>query len=256
MRTRLRAFAARLVGLLGWRNADARLSDEIQTHLDLLTEDHVRRGLSPEQARVAARRAFGGVTQTKEAYRHQRGFRLLESLMQDMRFTLRGLRRAPAFACTAVVILALGIGATTAMFSVVNTVLIRALPYPDSDAVRIVHTIDGVAQPFFSDAVYLTYADNNHAFQSIGVWSPSATANITGVGEPEEVPALRASGGVLTTLGVQPVLGRRFSKEDDTPGAPATVNLTNGYWQRKFGGERRPSNGPSSSTHVRIESSV
>jgi predicted permease len=227
------------MGLLRWRNADSRLSDEIQTHLDLLTEEHVRRGMPPEQARVAARRAFGGVTQTKEAYRNQRGFRLIESLMQDVRFTLRGLRRSPAFACTAVVILALGIGATTAMFSVVNSVLIRPLPYPDSEAlVRIVHTIDGVAQPFFSDGVYVTYGDNNQAFQSIGVWSPSSTAIVSGAGEPEEVPALRASEGVLTTLGVQPAMGRWFSNEDDVPGAPATVILINGYWQRKFGGER------------------
>ena len=111
-----------------------------------------------------------------------RRFRL-DDLRQDLRDTTRTLGRQPGFAAAAVVTLALGIGATTAIFSVVNGVLINPLPYPDSDAlVRIVHSIGGVDQPYFNDAIYVTYADNTQAFQDLGVWSPGATATVTGRG--------------------------------------------------------------------------
>jgi predicted permease len=164
---------------------------------------------------------------------------LLSNLRQDVRYAARMLRKQPGFAAAAIVTLALGIGATTAIFSVVNSVLIRPLPYPDSDAlVRIVHTIGGIDQAFFSDAIYATYAENTQTFQEFGVWSPGGTATIIGQGEPEEVRALTASQGILRTLGVPPEIGRWFSKEDDLPGALDTVILSHGYWQRKFGGER------------------
>ena len=148
------------------------------------------------------------------------------------------MRNQPGFAVAAVVTLALGIGATTAIFSVVNGVLINPLPYPNPDAlVRIVHSIGGIEQPYFNDAIYTTYADNTQAFEDIGVWSPGETATVTGTGDPEEVRTLTASRGVLTTLGVRPVIGRWFSPADDTPGAPDMVILTYGYWQRKFGAD-------------------
>ena len=164
---------------------------------------------------------------------------LLDDLWQDMRYTARMIRKQPGFAAAAVVMLALGIGATTAIFSVVNGVIISPLPYPDSDAlIRIVHSIGGIDQPYFNDAIYTTYADNTQAFQDVGVWSPGETATVTGQGDPEEVRTLRASQGVLTTLGVRPEIGRWFSTADDTPRAPDTVMLGHGYWQRKFGGDR------------------
>ncbi|MPY89629.1 MAG: FtsX-like permease family protein [Luteitalea sp.] len=156
-----------------------------------------------------------------------------------MRYTTRTLRKQPGFAAAAVLMLALGIGATTAIFSVVNGVLINPLPYPDSDLlVRIVHSIGGIDQPYFDDAIYATYADNTQAFQDLGVWSPGATATVTGQGDPEEVRTLRATRGVLTTLGVRPEIGRWFSTADDMPGAPDTVMLGHGYWHRRFGGDR------------------
>jgi predicted permease len=165
---------------------------------------------------------------------------LLEDLLQDVRYTARTVGKQRVFAAAAVVTLGLGIGATTAIFSVVNGVLIKPLPYSDPDAlVRIVHSIGGIDQPYFSDAIYLTYLDNTQAFEDLGVWSPGETATVTGRGDPEEVRTLTASRGVLTTLGVRPDIGRWFSTGDDTPGAPETVILTNGYWHRRFGGERR-----------------
>ena len=167
-----------------------------------------------------------------------RRFRL-DDLRQDLRDTTRTLGRQPSLAAAAVVTLALAIGATTAIFSVVNGILINPLPYPDSDRlVRIVHSIGGVDQPYFNDAIYGIYADNTQAFQDLGVWSPGATATVTGRGEPEEVRTLTASRGVLTTLGVQPEIGRVFTTADDTPGAPDAVMLGHGYWHRRFGGDR------------------
>jgi putative ABC transport system permease protein len=164
---------------------------------------------------------------------------MLGNLGQDIRYAARTMAQQPGFAVAAVVTLALGIGATTAIFSVVNSVLINPLPYPNSDAlVRIVHSIGGIDQPYFSDRIYLTYVDNTQAFDDLGVWSPGETATITGNGDPEEVRTLTASRGVLTTLGVRPEIGRWFSTADDAPGAPDMVMLTSGYWHRRFGGDR------------------
>jgi putative ABC transport system permease protein len=144
------------------------------------------------------------------------------------------------FSAAAVLMMALGIGATTAVFSVVKSVLLNPLPYPRPDAlVRIVHAIGGVDQPYFNDAVYLTYAQNSATIYDLGVWIPDATATITGERDPEEVRSLTASRGVLTTLGVPPEVGRWFSAAETAPGAPPAVMLTHGYWLRRFGGDRR-----------------
>ncbi len=165
----------------------------------------------------------------------------LGDLSTDVRHAARMLRTQPGFAAAAVVMLALGVGATTAIFSVVNSILIKPLPYPDPDSiVRIVHSIGGTDQPYFSDPFYVTYTENTRAFQEFGVWSDEeTTATVTGRGNPEEVRLLTASREVLTTLGVRPEVGRWFSKEDDSPGTPDAVILTSGYWHRKFGGDRR-----------------
>ena len=164
---------------------------------------------------------------------------LLDGIWQDLCYTARALRKQPGFAAATIVTLALGIGATTSIFTVVNSVLINPLPYPNSDAlVRIVHSIGGIEQPYFSDAFYVSYADHSQAFQDVGVWVPEATATVTGRGDPEEVRTLPATRSVLTTLGVQPEIGRWFSPAEDAPGAPNTVMLGYAYWQRTFGGDR------------------
>jgi predicted permease len=164
---------------------------------------------------------------------------LWDALGQDLRDAARISRNQPGFAAAAVITLALGIGATSAIFSVVNGVLINPLSYPDAGAlVRIVHSIGGEDQPYFNDAIYTTYADNSVTLQDVGVWSPGVTATITGMGEPEEVRVLTASRGVLTTLGVPAAIGGWFSEADDRPGAPPAVMLAHGYWQRRFGGDR------------------
>ena len=116
--------------------------------------------------------------------------------------------------------------------------LIKPLPYPDSDRlVRIVHNIGGVDQPWFSEAIYAAYADTGQAFQDVGIWDTRAAA-VTGLGDPEEVRTLTVNRGFLTALAVPPQVGRLFSTEDDTPGAPLAAILSHDYWERTFGGDR------------------
>ena len=162
--------------------------------------------------------------------------------MKSLRYVLRRLARAPIFTAIALVTLAIGIGANTAIFSVVNGVLIKPLPYPDAERlVGIWHVAPGVTGIIgginCSPTMYFTYRDENRTFQSFGLWSYDG-GTVTGVGEPEQVQVLDMTYGTLQALGVQPVLGRWFSQADDTPGTTETVILMYGYWQRKFGGSR------------------
>src|SRR5262245_5051754 len=157
-----------------------------------------------------------------------------------LRQTIRALLRAPAFALATVVTLASAIGATTSIFSVVDGVLLKPLPFPQSDrlvAVRHVFPSLDDEEHDASPAFYFTYRDNNTTFESVALWF-SNTATVTGGGNPEEIQAIRASVEFLPTLRVEPLLGRRFTAADDTAGSPPTVMLSYGYWQRRFGGER------------------
>ncbi len=158
----------------------------------------------------------------------------------DLHYAVRAVRTQPGFAAAAVVMLALGIGATTAIFSVVKAVVLSPLPYADADRlVHIVHNIGGIDQPYFNDGILLTYAESGQAFESVGAWMPEGQGvTVTGQGEPEEVRALTASRGFFTTLGVQPSVGRWFSAEEDASGSALTVMLGEGYWQSRFGGDR------------------
>jgi predicted permease len=239
-----------LLRLSPTREAD--IIEELSQHLDQRYEELRAGGTGDADARrlaieeLADRDALSNemrsLRQAHTAERTTRGVPsrfLLGDLWQDLRGAARVLRTQPGFAAAAVVTLALGIGATTAIFSVVNSVIIKPLPYADSDAlVRIVHAIGGKDQPYFSDAVYLTYMENTQTFQDAGAWMPATRATVTGRGDPEEVRTLAASRGLLTTLGVQPEIGRWFSRAEDTRGAPDTVVLANGYWHRAFGGDR------------------
>jgi predicted permease len=166
----------------------------------------------------------------------------METLLTDMRHTMRRLRKTPAFTAAVLLTLALGIGANTAIFGVVDSILIRPLAYPHAEAlVGVWHTAPGL--PGFSGSVscspsmYFTYREENRAFEHFGVWQSNG-ASVTGVAQPELSKALLVTYGVLDALGVQPLLGRWFSQGDDTPGAPETVILTYGYWQRRFGGDK------------------
>ncbi|HEY1241766.1 MAG TPA: ABC transporter permease [Bryobacteraceae bacterium] len=157
-----------------------------------------------------------------------------------MRLVFRRLVRAPGFTAIALITLALGIGANTAIFSVVNGVLIKPLPYPQaSELVGVWHLAPGISgitgNINCSPTMYFTYREQSHTFREFGLWQ-NGGATITGLGEPEALRAIVVTYGTLQALGVQPVVGRWFSQADDTPGTPETVILTYGYWQRRFGG--------------------
>ena len=164
-----------------------------------------------------------------------KGIEWLDTLSSDLRCALRGLLHHPSFSAAALLTLALGIGANTAMFGVIDSVLIRPLAYPHAEAlVGVWHTAPGLflgsatATTNCSPSMYFTYREENRTFQQFGLWS-SAGATVTGAGEPELPRALFVTYGVLDALDVQPLLGRWFSQADDTPGSPETVILTYEY---------------------------
>jgi putative ABC transport system permease protein len=216
------------------------LRAEFEEHIAMQTEENVRAGLSLIEARRQALLKFGSVEAIKESYRDQRRLPFIETVLSDTRHALRRMRRAPAFTAAVIVTLALGIGATTATFGVIDSILIRPLAYPQAEAlVSVSHTvagIPGIATAPCSPSMYFTYREENRIFEQFGVWS-SRGASVTGVAEPEVSRALFVTYGALDAVGVKPLLGRWFSQTDDTPGSPETVMLTYGYWQRRFGGD-------------------
>jgi len=218
------------------REIDRELAFHIAERIEQLRAE----GLSFDEARLAARRQFGNALRIREDAHDMDSIGWLERLAQDAAVTLRMIRRSPGFVTAAVVTLALGIGATTAVFSVLNGVLLRPLPYPEPEQlVSILHSaqFQGVTSNNvrLSSTMYLTYREHAKTFAEFGVWHV-AQASVTGRGEPEQVPALVVTHGTLPAVGVTPAMGRWFSVADDTPGTPETVILSYGYWQRRFAG--------------------
>ena len=221
------------------------LSEEIQAHLDEKTEELVAGGMSREQARHAARREFGNVGLAEENARGVWRWPTIEDFLLDVRYGLRTLRHNPVFAVVGLLTIAIGIGANAAVFSVVNSVLLKPLNYPKAEELVALHQIapgaEGLADfengLLLSPSMYFTYAEQNRTFQSLGVWV-TGTANVTGLAEPEQVRAVDVSDGVLQALGTPPEVGRWFSAADQVPGGPETAILSYGFWQRRFGGDR------------------
>jgi predicted permease len=221
------------------------LSEEIREHLAEKVEELVAGGMSRKDAEAAARREFGNVTLLEEDGRGVWRWPRVEDFVQDIRYALRMLGKAPGFTAVAVLTLAIGIGANTAVFSVVNSVLLKPLNYPRAEELVSLHQVapgaaglsDFETGLHLSPSMYFTYAEQNRTFQSVGVWD-TGTANVTGLAEPEQVRTVDVSDGVLQTLGVPPVAGRWFSQADQIPHGAETVLLSYGYWQRRFGGDR------------------
>ncbi len=217
----------------------------IQEHIDERADELEAKGMPRKQAEQTARREFGNVALLQHRSREQWQWRALESLLADLKFTLRRLRKSPGFAITVLLTLAIGIGANTAVFSVVDGVLLKPLPYPDSnqlvalwlDAPGAAGLSNFEAGLRLSPSMYFTFAENNNTFQSLGVWAPD-TANVTGIAQPEQVKSLMISDGILQTLDVPPAVGRWFSAQDQDPKGAKTVILSYGYWQRHFGSDR------------------
>ncbi|MBI4906121.1 MAG: ABC transporter permease [Acidobacteria bacterium] len=221
--------------------ADTEQREELEFYLDVTTEEYIARGVHPAAARDAARKKLGNATWIREEVYQMNTLDFLEGLLRDARHALRMIRLNSGFSTAAILSLALGIGANTAIFSLVNAVLIRPLPYPESESLVGVFNSGTIQGETFSDmglgpGMYAALKEHSAAFQEFGVWSPG-TATVTGAGDPEQIKTVTVTQGLLPALGVQPVLGRRFSIEDDMPGTAETVILSHSYWLRRFGGD-------------------
>jgi putative ABC transport system permease protein len=231
----LRALAARLQGLFGSRKVDQELDDEIETHLRLLTERYVRQGMTEADAAWAARRQFGNITLLKEANREMRGISFIETFVQDLRYGLWMLRRNPGFTSVAVLTLALGIGANTAIFSIVNAVLLKPLPYPDPQRlVWITEVLHGAELNGAAD--YIHWREQSKTFDHLTAFT-TGQIYLTGRGEPERLDVVRATANLVPALGIAPQLGRAFTPEEDRPVGDPVVILSHALWQRRFGGD-------------------
>lgn len=221
------------------------LSVSIQEHLDERIDELVDEGMSREAAAQAARREFGNVSLIEERGREAWQWTRVESLWADVRLALRRLRKAPGFTVTVLLTLALGIGANAAVFSILNSVLIKPLPYPKAEELTgvwfaapgaggLANFSEGLR---LSSSMYFTFAEQNRSFQSFGVWT-TGTASVTGVAKPEQVHTALITDGVLQTLNVAPAAGRWLLQADQNPHGAKAVMLSYGYWQRRFGGDR------------------
>jgi predicted permease len=237
---RLRIFAMRLAGIFRKRSLDRELEIELRSHLDALTEENIRRGMNREEARYAARREFGGIEQTKEPYRDQRGLPFFETLAQDLHYASRMLVKNPGFTAVAVLTLALGIGANTGLFSLVNSVLLGNLPVRNPQELVVIKYTDvrsQEAEEDFSYPMYQAIRDKNTVFANVLTRS-GLDFNASYGGQSERAVGELVSGNYFETLGVQPFLGRLIGPEDDrTPGAHPVAVLSYGYWQRRFGSD-------------------
>lgn len=230
--------------LFGRRRRYDDLSVSIQEHIAERTDELVAEGMPRPKAEQTARREFGNVALVEQHSREAWQWPAIESILHDLKLVFRRLRKSPGFAVTVLLTLAIGIGANTAVFSVVNSVLLKPLPYRDSNRLVAVwlNTSGAVGPGSFSkglplsSSMYFTFSDHNRVFQSVGVWT-ARNANITGIAQPEEVHATAISGGVLETLAVPAAVGRWFSQADQDPHGAKTVMLSYGYWQRRFGGD-------------------
>ncbi len=235
--TRLRIVLLRLWALARSRQMDREMDEEITSHLAEATEEYVQQGLSPEEARWAARRSFGGIPQTREVYQQVRSFMWVEELSRDVRYALRTLRKSPTFTTTAAATLALAIGANTAMFSVLNAVLLRPLPYRSPEQLATLWTEDATQN----------LREGRSALWDVEQWRgqsrtfadmatiDSVSTLLTGAEGVEEIVGASISPDLLSLLGVQPVLGRSFSTDEVEQGQ-RLVLISHRFWQARFGG--------------------
>jgi predicted permease len=231
--------------IFGRRRRFEDISVSIQEHIEERADELVDEGMPREEAERKARREFGNVAVVQERSREEWQWRALESIWADLKFTFRRLRKSPGFTATILLTLAIGIGANTAVFTVVDSVLLKPLPYPESGQIvalwlnapgagGLANFSNGLQ---LSSSMYFTFAEHNQTFQSLGVWTMQ-TANVTGLAQPEEVRAALITDGVLQTLDVPAAAGRWLSQADQDAHGAKSVMLSYGYWQRRFGGSR------------------
>ena len=230
----------RLRSLFRRAQADQELDDELCDHLERRTEECVANGMAPEEARRRARLDLGGIEQTKDKCRDARRVDRIHDFAQDLRFGLRMLRKSPGFSAVAILTLALGIGANTAIFSCINAWIIKPLPYPQSDRLMVFATHDKkngwTGEHVTSTADFFDFQKQNTSFEQTVAWT-NAGLSLTGDGRPELVDGGRVTWNFFDTLGAKPILGRTFTSDDDRSGAPHVVILSEGLWQGRYAGD-------------------
>jgi predicted permease len=238
MMSTIRGLVARISGVFkNRRNAEREMEQEFQSHLQMQIEDNLRSGMSAEEARRQALLESGSLATAREAHRDQRGLPFLETLMQDVRFGARLLRKSPGFTFVAVLTLALGIGANTAIFSVVNAVLLARLPVKEPNRlVQLWETEVSPGQFPFSGLDYMDWQAQNRTLESSALYANPTAANGSHNGQSQPVLVMRTQATYFSTLGVNAQFGRTFAPGDDQPRSPHVVVLSYGYWQKSFAG--------------------
>ncbi|MEO8100095.1 MAG: ABC transporter permease [Acidobacteriota bacterium] len=235
----MRRFLVRLTNVVRPNPAEREMTREIEAHLGLLQEDFERRGLPPREAALAAKRAYGGVEQAKELHRETRSFLWIEQFAQDVRHGARSLRKSPGFTLTAIAALALGIGATTAIFSIVNTMLLKPLPIADVDRLVFLATAgegDGF-NPSASPAMFAHWRTQASVFEKVSALLPDQVMNYTGGEVVEQWNSMRVSADFFRCLGVRILKGREFASEEDVPNGPPVAVIGQTLWNRRFAGD-------------------
>jgi predicted permease len=222
---------------LNWNRQDDDLTEELRSHIEMAVQERMERGQSRAEAEAAVRREFGNELLVREATRQQWGWIWAEQMVQDLRFALRMLRRSPGFTAVAVLTLAIGIGANTAIFSVVDGVLLQPLPYPASNRVAKVFlhfSPQNAPHGHMCQADFLDWSAQNQSFEEVSVYA-NGLYNITGIGSPEQARGVSVTAGFFPVMRVLPLIGRTIVSGEDSPTAPNVVILGERLWRRRFG---------------------
>lgn len=247
----VRQFSQRLGALFRRSQLDQDLEAEMAAHLELAIDENLKAGMSPAEARRQAFIQFGGTQQAKENHRDSRAIPLLETLLQDVRFGLRMLGKSPVFTAVAILTLALGIGATTAIFSVVYGVLLRPLPYTDANRIMAIFEVNsGGHRTHLADPNFDDFRDQSRSFQTIAKYN-SYVVSVSGAAEPTRTMVAHVSPGFLKVFRVQPILGRDFTASEAKKGAGPTTLVSYGYWREALGSPR-----DLSQSRLKIDSAV
>lgn len=231
------AFIARLRAFLRRDDLDRDFERELASHVAMLTEHNIARGMTPEDARRAALMRVGAGASLQDQHRAERGLPALESVLQDLRYALRSFARHPGFAGLVIVTLALGIGASTATFSLIDAVLIRSLPFPDSDRLGMIWEEAprvGYPKTDVSPANYVDWTTQSDVFDDLAAYFGNAF-NLTAQGRPERLDGVHVMPNLFSLLGIRPFLGRSFLPSEGTPGNAGVAILSHALWQRRFG---------------------
>jgi len=223
---------------------DQDLAEEMASHLQFAIEENIQNGMPPQEAERQARISFGGPQQSKETHRESRGLPFLDTLLRDIRYTFRTLWRDRAFAAIAILILALGIGANIAVFSIINTLLLRPLPFANSNELAWLDSnrgLGGLSSLTYKIDVYDEYAKQNRSFQQVTAYMPffgSGGYSLTGKGEPRALTGVMVDSNFFQTLGVKPLYGRAFLPGETAKGAAHVAILDNAFWRQHFNSDR------------------